>query len=85
MPATLIQGCKPLRDSVEEVEAVACQDRAGMIYWVRVFRPLIARRAGQSEPLMETPNGLPVYRLQSGRHLIYSPRLKDWVIATPVQ
>ena len=84
MVASAFRFRRQLRDSIEEIEAVACEDRAGHLHWVRIFRPVIAHRGASFEPKTETPDGLPAIPLQKGRFLLFSEPLSDWVEAKPV-
>lgn len=70
---------KPLRDTVEEVEAVACTDRTGRVHWVRIFEPLISSRGVRDGARMESPNGMPVFRLRKGGHLLFSADAGEWI------
>ena len=86
-PGTRPPGGRPpsLNPAETELDAIACLDRHGILYWVRVFQSSLVRRThvgwrtGLDGRRFETPSGGGVHRIDAGSYLIYSEGRREWI------
>jgi len=80
-----------LHPSEIELDAIACKDAAGRLYWVRIFSSSIIRRTlhgrleGSAGCRLETSDGWPVHVVGVGLYLVFSDQSLEWIEIVAVE